>query len=103
MFRTVAEDSEMTVIQPPVVTWVTPGNDSLILECSTDQPHLDNATNTFYLNGSPVTRRQPGNVLHYTINTNQTLNVSCTTDIADYNFKSQEISLSLLVEGPEFS
>ena len=103
MFRTVAEDSPMTVVKPPVVSWVTPGNDSLILECSPDQPHLPGLTNTFYLNGSSVRRRQPGHLLHYTFNNNQTLNVSCTKHIAGYHFKSQEISLRLRVEGSVLS
>ena len=107
LFRTVARDSHMTVIQTPSVTWRSPDNDSLSVECLPGSTDMTGANITFYINGVAVRGGEDDNVLLLTIITNNQskdrLNVSCAVDIDNYQFRSPEVSLGFQVEGSEYS
>ena len=101
MFLTVAEDSLLTVVEPPRLTWLET-EDSLALDC---QPGQSGSTSsirpntTFYLNGSPLRAEKAGRSLQYRLGTadlqSDLLNISCSQDFNNYQVKSKQKSFRL--------
>ena len=103
MFLTVAEDSLLTVVEPPRLTWLQT-EDILALNC---QPGQSGSTSsirpntTFYLNGSPLRAEKAGRSLQYRLGTadlqSDLLNISCSQDFNNFQVKSSQKSFR--VEG----
>ena len=108
MFLTVAEDSLLTVVEPPSLSLVQTG-DSLVLDCqpgrsgspSSVWPSQSNSSSktTFYFNGSPVRAEKKSRSLLYSLDTTnqhlQVVNISCSQNINNFQIKSKQKSVRL--------
>ena len=101
MFLTVAEDSQLTVVEPPSLSWVLTG-DSLELDCQpgrSGSPVFPRPNTTFYFNGSPVRAGEEGRRLQYRLDTASQhphiVNISCSQDFDNYRVTSEQKSVRL--------
>ena len=101
MFLTVAEDSLLTVMEPPSLTLLQT-EDSLEVDCHPGQsgsPTYLPPNTTFYLNGSPLRSEKAGRSLQYSLDlTDQQshlVNISCSQDWDNYHLHSQQKTVRL--------
>ena len=101
MFLTVAEDSKMTVVEPPSLTWLQT-EDSLELDCQPGQSGSSSSlppNTTFYLNGSPLRAGKTGRSLQFSLDMadqqSHLVNISCSQDWNNYHIKSEQKSFRL--------